>query len=319
MANPGSDLDPVLHQALEWQVTFWSGAVSADEESDFRTWLNASPAHREAWQKAQGLQARLAGLPGGIGGQVLRRAPDKQGRRRLLSALLWLAGAGIAAGGARQTAQWQLATADQAAPTGERRQIILADGTRVDLNSASAIDVHYDARERRLQLRRGEILVTTAVDQAAVKRPFLVETRLGRIQALGTRFRVQETDAEIRVAVFEGAVAIAPGEAPGYRLEAGQQARFDRNGVTPEGRADSNAIAWTRGLLIAERQRLGDFAAQLARHRRGILRCDPAVADLLLSGVFPLDDTEQILAALSEALPVRISYLTRYWATIGPR
>jgi transmembrane sensor len=312
-------IDPVLHQALEWQVTFWSGHVSADEKAAFQSWLESAPAHREAWQKAQSLHARLAGLPGEIGGQVLRSAPTRQGRRRMLATLLWLAGGGIAIGTARQTPQWQQAMADHATRTGERRQIVLDDGTRIDLNSASAVDVRYDGQSRRVTLIRGEILISTAPDSATIKRPFLVTTDQGEIQALGTRFRVQEDGAQIRVAVFEGAVALRPSDGSETRLDAGEQARFNRRLVIAEGVADANATAWVRGQLIAERLRLADFLTRLAQHRPGLLRCDPAVANLPISGVFPLDDTDRVLAALSEALPVRVSMLTRYWVTVGPR
>lgn len=316
---PAPSIDPVLRQALEWQVAFWSGDVSADEKAAFQSWLERTPAHREAWQKAQSLHARLTGLPGEIGGQVLRSTPSRQGRRRILGALLCLAGSGIAIGAARQTPQWQQAMADHATRTGERRQIVLDDGTRIDLNSASAVDVRYDGQSRRLTLRSGEILISTASDNSVIKRPFLVATDQGEIQALGTRFRVQEDGAQIRVAVFEGAVALRPSDGGETRLDAGEQARFNRRRVIAEGVADANATAWTRGQLIAERRRLADLLADLARYRPGLLRCDPAVANLPISGVFPLDDTDRVLAALSEALPVRVSMLTPYWVTVGPR
>ena len=312
-------LDPLLRQALEWQVTFWSGAVSEAEHAAFESWLARDPAHREAWHKAQRLHARLAGLPGDIGGQVLRETATRPGRRRLLGALVWLAGGGLLAGTVRHTPQWQMALADHATGTGERRQIVLQDGALLDLNSASAVDVRYDATTRLIILRRGEIVITTAADSAPVKRPFLVATAHGRIRALGTRFRVQEDKAQIRVAVFEGAVALQPSSGDETRLDAGQQARFDRHGVVAEGAADANATAWTRGQLIAERMRLADFVDQLARHRPGVLRCDPAVAELPISGVFPLADTDRVLAALGEALPVQVRTVTPYWVTIAPR
>lgn len=316
-AHPG--IDPLLQQALEWQVTLWSGEVSHAEQAEFEAWLARDPAHRDAWRKAQRLHARLAGLPDDVSGQLLRHAPSRQGRRRLLTALVWLAGGGLLAQAARDTPQWQWIAADHATHTGERRQIVLDDGTRIDLNSASAVDVHYDSTFRRVLLRRGEILITTAVDTTPARWPFLVATAQGDIQALGTRFRVQRTDEHIRVAVFEGAVLIRPTAAGQARLNAGQQARFDAHHIVSEGESDASAIAWTRGQLVASHVRLADFIEQLGHHRPGILRCDPQVADWPISGVFPLDDTDRVLAALSEALPVRIRMVTPYWVAVGPR
>ena len=55
------------------------------------------------------------------------------------------------------------------------------------------------------------------------------------------------------------------------------------------------------------------------RYRPGLLRCDPAVAPLRVSGAFQLHDTDAVLAALPATLPVSVRYRTSYWVTIGPR
>jgi len=57
----------------------------------------------------------------------------------------------------------------------------------------------------------------------------------------------------------------------------------------------------------------------LARYRRGVLRCDPAVADLRVSGAFPLADIDGSLRLLEKTLPVRISHVTPFWTTVAPR
>jgi len=63
---------------------------------------------------------------------------------------------------------------------------------------------------------------------------------------------------------------------------------------------------------------LGRFLAELSRHRPGVLRCDPAVAALELTGVFPLADTDRVLTALQQSLPIKVHSLTRYWVTVMP-
>ena len=79
----------------------------------------------------------------------------------------------------------------------------------------------------------------------------------------------------------------------------------------------SGASAWQRGLLVAERWRLGDFLEEVARYRAGVLRCDPAVAGLMISGVYPLQDTDAILQSVSQALPVQVRMITPYWVTVS--
>lgn len=80
-----------------------------------------------------------------------------------------------------------------------------------------------------------------------------------------------------------------------------------------------NRLDWLSGVLRAEKMRLDDFISELDRYRPGLLRCDPAVAGLLISGAFQLRDTDQILHALSQTLPINVHYRTPYWVTITAR
>ncbi|MRN64811.1 iron dicitrate transport regulator FecR, partial [Staphylococcus saprophyticus] len=63
---------------------------------------------------------------------------------------------------------------------------------------------------------------------------------------------------------------------------------------------------------------LGEVIATLTRYRNGVLRCDPAVAGLRLSGTFPLKNTDAILNVIAQTLSVKIQSITRYWINISP-
>jgi transmembrane sensor len=84
----------------------------------------------------------------------------------------------------------------------------------------------------------------------------------------------------------------------------------------PAQAAALHADSWTRGILRVRDMRLQDFAAELARYRPGILHCDPAVAELRISGAFQLGDTTPVLDSLPKALPVEVLYRSRYWVTL---
>ena len=118
----------------------------------------------------------------------------------------------------------------------------------------------------------------------------------------------------------EGAVAVRPAnDATAMRvIAAGQAARFTDIRVDAPSPVTDADIAWLDGMLVAANMRLADFLAEIDRYRPGRLRCDPAVADLRVSGTFPLADTDRILDALRGTLPVRIHFLTRYWTTVLP-
>ena len=318
-ADAASAVD-VLQQALQWQVIFWSGEVTDRDRMRWQSWLAADPSHALAWAQVQRTDEQLQILASPAT-EVLRSADVRRckARRTVLGMAGLLVGAGVMGYGLRQTAQWQMMMADYHTGYGERRSIELADGTQVTLGSATAIDVRYSTQARQLFLRTGEIFIVTAPDSAS--RSFLVQTTRGSIQALGTRFNVRESDTQIQVAVQDGAVAIRPtGMKPddAVRLDAGQQTCFDYMRVEVPKSLEISATAWMRGLLVAERMRLADFLSELGRYRSGVLRCDPAVRDLIVSGVYSLDDTDQSLRLLAQALPVQVQTVTRWWTIVGP-
>ncbi|WP_188590688.1 FecR domain-containing protein, partial [Achromobacter denitrificans] len=204
---------------------------------------------------------------------------------------------------------------------GERRRMELNDGTQLVLNTASAVDIDYTPRQRLLWLRAGEILLTTGHDPSPVPRPFIVQTGQGAIRALGTRFLVRDEGDSVRVAVFDGAVEIRPASAgsAAILLPAGRQIVFTGRGAGPQAPADESAVSWEQGMLAARNWWLADLVDELARYRRGVLRCDPAVAGLRVSGAFPLNDVDASLRLLEKTLPVRVSRITPYWTTVAPR
>ncbi|WP_326537996.1 FecR domain-containing protein [Pseudorhodoferax sp.] len=324
--NPPTPLPrAVVRVAAQWMACLHAGEATASQRDAFALWRGADPLHELAWQRAERLHAALGTLPPALGLQVLDR-PRHQGQRRVALRTMAALAAAVPAGylawrGTRSDGPgW---TAAHSTATGERRSTVLPDGTRLHLNTATAVDLDFqpgDAGLRRVLLHRGEVQIETAHD--AQQRPFVVDTRHGRIRALGTRFVVRQlgSEAGTLVAVQHSAVEVRPGAARGQPptvVQAGRQARFDTAAVQPLAAADPQQAAWTRGLLFAANQRLADFAAELGRHRPGLLRCAPAVAGLRISGVFRLDDTDAVLAALPDTLPVRVAWRTRWWVAIS--
>lgn len=311
-------IDPaIMRQAAEWIAQLWSDDVSDQDRAECARWRARHPDHEQAWQRLIAFEHKLGSVPRDAARQALR-APAGAGRRRVLRAL----GLGAVAAGAglsvRHSDTWQRAASDYRSGTGEIQALTLPDGSHVTLSPGSAMDLRFTEDERRVDLHAGEILIATAPDSAATPRPFRVRTRHGTVQALGTRFTVRDDDASSRVAVFEGAVEIRPARAPdeAVRVDAGRGSRFSQYEVEPAEPVADTAAAWSRGMLVADDMRLDAFIAELARYRPGLLRCDPAVADLRVSGVFSLRDTDRTLDNLTRGLPVAVVYRTRYWVTV---
>ncbi|CAD5105828.1 FecR domain-containing protein [Zestomonas carbonaria] len=304
----------VLEAAATWYVQLNAAPPSDAERQAWRAWLELHPAHAQAWARVEKLQRQLGSVPRDVALPTL--AGVRARRRAVLKTLAVLLAAGGLGLGAREPLRGWMA--DYRTARGERRRLTLVDGSRLDLNTASAVDVVFDAGLRQILLRHGEILVETAADPAG--RPFVVHLPEGSVRALGTRFSVRSEDGRARVAVFEHAVEIRPAHWAGapLRLEAGAWAAFDAQGA---GRPVPLAVgegAWRQGMLSVVDWRLGDLVAELARYRPGHIRCADSVADLRLSGAFSLDDTDLALENLAASLPVRVRYLTRYWVSVEP-
>ncbi|WDZ94710.1 FecR domain-containing protein [Herbaspirillum sp. WKF16] len=313
----------VIEEAARWLVKVHEGAMSEQDRLALQAWRAQDREHERAWQAADSLARAMGSVPPQLGMAVLEGARRRQRRAmvKTLAVLLAAAPGGWLAwrhGGA----DWAAAQrADYRTATGERRAIVLEDGSRVVLNTGSALDIVYTAQRRTLILREGEIMVQTGKDAAG--RDFFVQTRHGAIRALGTRFLVRrEAGGESSsVAVLEHAVEVrallAQAAAPAVRVEAGQGLRFTAEAVAAPQSLPRGAGAWVDGMLVADKMRLDDFLAELTRYRSGVIHCLPEVAALKVSGVFRIDDTGQALAALQETLPVAVRMRTRYWVTVA--
>lgn len=309
---------PVIEQAAHWLVLLHAGELDAEGRQALAAWRARNPAHEQAWRAAESLAGTLRAIPPDVGMQALENG--RRAQRRSIAKGIGLLLAAPTAGwlGWRQ---WGVdLAADFRTATGERRDVRLVDGSHLHLNTASAADVRYDAARRRVVLRSGEILVQTASDTVQPSRPFVVQTEHGLIRALGTRFIVRrESGDQTVVNVLEHAVEVQPARGGAVlRVEAGQRLRFTEHAAGQIETATAGGDAWQRGNLIADRQRLADFLAELSRHRPGVLRCAPEVADLRISGVFQLDDTDRVLAILEETQPIRVRRHTRYWVNVHP-
>lgn len=312
----------VLREAARWLVRLHSGTADAADRAACAHWRAADPAHEQAWQRAERLSLKFGAVPVRVGVPVLARQ-QRGNRRAAMRTLALLASAAPAAWMGWRYGPWDDITADHRTATGERREIALADGSRVLLDTASAIDVRFDGTQRTLRLRAGAIFVATAPDPLGSARPFVVETAHGRLRALGTRFIVRQSgDARdagpVRLAVTEGAVEVTLRGASSAAavIVAGQQTVLSGQGAAPAQPLSPDAGAWTQGVLHADNMRLADFCAELSRYRPGLLHCSPEVAGLRISGAFQLADTDYVLSMLATTLPVRVVTRTRYWVSV---
>lgn len=320
----------IVAQAADWLALLQSGGADEAQQRACAAWRSADARHELAWQRLAAIdgdlragtgEARAAGAPAAR--EALQGVARRRSRRWMGRWLLGLAGTGAVAWSLREGTPWPALAAEHRTATGERRRLVLEDGTRLHIASASAVDVRFDAAQRRIVLHAGEVLVESGHGDG---RPLHVATREGVVTPVGTRFVVRRGSAQggdgpwaahrSTVAVLEGAVELRPGAAAAVRVASGRQADFTARGAGPVQPVPPHRDAWAEGMLIAERMPLADFVGALAQWRPGLLRCAPEVAALRITGSFPLDDTDRALALLARTLPVQVEFRTRWWAVV---
>ena len=305
----------VLDAAIAWQLTL-DGGNPVDRE-EFAKWHAAHEEHARAWRQLGMLDARFSAASGPARAALLQsRESIRRQVRKLgsgVASIVAVIGLALFVGDRYLPLDYWLA--DQRTATGEQRTLRLSDGTLVSLNTHSAMDVRFDDKQRLIILQEGEILVETGHGDA---RPFIVETREGSMRALGTRFLVKREEQGTRLSVLQSAVAAHPQSRPEEQiLREGQQVLIRNNGLDPIIALNLGADAWTRGMLVVDNMRLEDLIKELGRYRRGHLGVAPEIADLRITGSFPLHDTDLALSALLPTLPVQIEQHTPWWVTVA--
>ncbi|MHC8361489.1 FecR domain-containing protein [Pseudomonas sp. LS2P72] len=310
-----------LEEAADWLIRMSESELSDTERAEWDCWKVSTPERSRAWSRAQLLQTKLGGLPPSLAMSALDR-PSSPERRAALGKLAMILAILPAGWGSWKLAESQQWSADYHTAVGQQRELTLADGSKITLNTDTAIDVLFDASQRLIHLREGEILVQTAPDISPMARPFLVSTRQGRMQALGTRFTVRELQPRTHLVVLEGAVKVELAEnrqSTPLIVNAGQRTDFSSHTFGQLSVADRYVGAWTQGMLMADKMRLADFVAELTRYRRGFVRLDPALADLRISGAYPISDSQRTLNMLAQTYPILVSgHLNGYWVMLSP-
>ena len=308
-------------EAAQWLVRLRDGELSAAEQQAFEAWRSSHPDHAEAWRRAELVCQTLAVVPPALRqpSQPLHSQRERRASIRHLAVLIACAGPSLWL--ASRSTPWLSWRAGIRTATGEIRHLSLPDGTRLALNTATAIDIAVDDARRLVTLHAGEIHLATAADP----RPLLVRSGNGSVRAIGTRFNVRHDGGLLsprtQVSVTDGAVEIVPvdGVQAARIVKRGWQTSFDDHAIAPDKPVAAAASGWLQGVLIAERMPLGEVLAQVARYRRGVVRCDPAVAQLPVDGIFQLKDTDRIFELLQLSLPLRVSARTRYWISVEAR
>lgn len=298
--------------ALAW-LSLLHDHPSSGDQATFGRWLQADPAHVQAYAQAQALWALSEGPARVLAGEeaaALQGYLAAMDRARRPSLRRWSGALAMAAslvlmvalGGGWQPLRWfDDLGADHVSAPGQIRTVILADNSQVTLDADSAIAVNFSAGERHVELRRG--VAFFSVEHTG--EPFVVDAGGGEARVLGTQFEVRLQPQGAKVTVLSGRVAVtARAGEPRQVLAAGEQVAYAQGRAEALHAVDSQAqLAWRQGWLNYYKTPLAEVIADLRRYYPGrIVLLNHELAERRISGSFPHGDPQAVLNSLSGVL-----------------
>ncbi len=285
--------------------------ATPDERRAFAAWLDQAQGHRNAWFAAQDLYGRLAAPAARLRGRPARpwMRPLLAAAAAILVAVMLVWGPG-----------WRLALeSDASTPVGERSEIALPDGSRLEIGPDSAVAFAFGPERRGIRLLRGEVFLTVS---PADRRPFVVAAGGGETRVTGTAFAVRTIEDGAVVTVAEGHVRVAAeaAAADGVPLAAGQSLRYavGRSGaaLTVDVAA---ALAWRRGKVAFVQAPLDEVAQTLQRYLPGrIVILDAQVGQRRLTAVFDQGRLDEAVDRIADSLDLQVTRLPGQFVFLRP-
>ncbi|THF59469.1 DUF4880 domain-containing protein [Pseudothauera rhizosphaerae] len=341
------DDDVEQWSAVDREAAMWAtrshGGLDAAAAAEFAAWLNADPAHGRAYagmerslervralpeEAVRTLRAGLADAAARPHAQAVPAGLSAAGRRRpwtgafggLARQLAAAAAVLVVAGGAwLGWGQWfdpPVFTASYTTGRGQQRDVELPDGSVLQLDTTTHVEVRLYRQRREVRLADGQVMFTVQGDR---DRPFAVLAGASRITVVGTRFSVRHTQVGLAagktvVSVESGDVRVAgrnimPVGGASVALGAGQGVTVDDGGRLAEvvSLPAAGVGAWRSDRVSFDDTPLAEALAEFERYgRTGLVVRDPEVAALRLGGSFDLRQTAAFARTLPLLLPVRL-------------
>ncbi|MEO5865572.1 MAG: FecR domain-containing protein [Sphingomonas sp.] len=308
---PTASDDPAA--TAEQEALAWVGRLRAPDgtryQAEFETWFMKDPLHADAYERVLKSWDRfdiVGKTPVGKSRlSFFAAAPSAQRRRYAIGAmaavmLIALVGLGAGPFGFAPNA---LIPAAYASGMGQIRTLTLADGSRMTLDTNSAVEVAFTVRERRLRVVRGRARFKVARDST---RPFVVDAGGNAVTATATEFDIDLASDRLAVALLEGSLRVE-GSAGSPKiskiLTAGQTVSFSHD--APAGRTgvvDAAEVRWPSGMLSFENAGLADVVERTNRYAvLKVILTDDTARHLRFTGTFRPTDTDafaRMLAAM---------------------
>jgi transmembrane sensor len=282
---------------------------STKDQRDLDAWLASSPAHMVAflrlsdiWQRANRLRALGQPARGGMAFLHPRRVRAFVTKFSMAFAIMALAVAGALIYSVIMPREMTYTT-----PIGGHRLIVLADGSRIELNTDTVLRIRDSGTRQIASLDRGEAYFQITHNPA---RNFVVLAGEHRVIDLGTKFLVRSEPNRLEVALIEGRVRFDGRAARSILLKSGDVVVVSGKSIATtrkQSQALASELGWRRGVLVFRHTTLADAAAEFNRYNREkLVVVDNATARLTMDGTFPANNTQAFIRLAQEVFGLRV-------------
>jgi len=320
--------------AIDWLAREREGRLAPDQQLVLKAWLEADPAHADAYARARAAveaPARYAAYPELMDMRASALAALKERPRypRMIAAAAVVVAVTTLAGGwvalSPSTSPSVSRLQEAAAPilpalnpnaaiyhtaVGERTSVTLPDGSVAILNTDTLLKVAYTGKERGVRLVRGQALFEVAHNKRV---PFQVYAGDRRVTAVGTMFDVRLDAKKVKVTLVEGVVRVASltskpaAPAQQVTMTAGEELQASPSAMTVKTADVAAETSWKSGVVVFKAETLAQAAAEVNRYTdRPVRLADASIADYRITGVFKTGDPDHFAQAVTEILPVRV-------------
>lgn len=305
--------DPIVDAALGWFTRLQAGGMDASLRARFEDWLKQDSRHEQEFRALKDIwgsnafEQAVAGLDTFDAAAKTQAGGDR--RRHWPIKAIAVAASILVAAGAWQVPSmvltWQ---ADYITAPGEQSVVALADGSRMILNTDTAVAVDFESGRRSVRLLKGEAFFDVLHDAG---HPFQVAGEYGEVEVKGTAFSVRTDEAETAVVLERGRVDVtclcsAGGEA---QLQPGQTVTASATALSQIVNVDAGrALAWRDGRVSFDAMPLGKVVAELGRYYRGRVFVVSSRAErLVVSGNYRLDNIEGAFRSLADVAGIKMT------------
>jgi transmembrane sensor len=288
-----------ISEGLEWVDRMTSGLATEADAQELRHWRNQSPEHARALQDALALRrgfVRLGKRHNEVA-QAPARYPWVAHRRAFLggglAAAAGLTGFAVIRPPLSLWPSLNELTADYRTAKGEQRNLAVADGLSVDMNTLTSLSNRSTSGAHGFELVNGEIAVTARLGEA---KPVAIFASGGRIVASRAQFDVRTDTEGVCVTCSQDSVRV---EAAGAvsRLDAGQQLTYMAGRVGRVLQANANVVtAWRSGQLVLHEKPFTEAIAEINRYRSGvIIVASSALRKRQINAVLQLSQIDEVV------------------------